>query len=317
MKLALIIPCYNAAAYLSTLLPVLAEWLGRNTADRELLFVDSSSKDGTADLLTAANLGRVLSVNSADFDHGGTRAWAVEQVSAEVVVLMTQDALPTSADAIDRLVAAFVNPKVGAAFGRQLPYEQCHLFGKHLRYFNYTAQSYVRALSDSPRVGIKTAFLSNSFAAYRRSALLDIGNFKNGLILGEDSYAGGRLLLAGYELAYVAEAQVYHSHSYTIWQEFKRYFDIGVFHAMEPWLLTTFGKPEGEGLRYVKSEFDYLRKQAAWQLLPQFFVRNTMKWLGYKLGKQHKRLPLRFLPMLSMHYRWWSGSSSPCYNSGA
>ena len=305
MQLALIIPCYNAAPYLPALLPVLAEWVGCNAAERELLFVDSSSSDGSAELLTAANLGRVLTVKSADFDHGGTRAWAVGQVSAEIVVFMTQDALPTSADAIDRLVAAFVNPKVGAAFGRQLPYERCHLFGQHLRYFNYTAQSYVRSLKDSSRFGIKTAFLSNSFAAYRRSALLDIGNFKNGLILGEDSYAGGRLLLAGYELAYVAEAMVYHSHSYTVWQEFKRYFDIGVFHAMEPWLLTTFGRPEGEGMRYVKSEFDCLRAQGAWRLLPEFVLRNAMKWLGYKLGKQYKSLPQRLRTKLSMHHRWW------------
>lgn len=305
MKLALIIPCYNAAAYLPTLLPVLAQWVGRNAAERELLFVDSSSSDGTAELLTAANLGRVLSVDSADFDHGGTRAWAVEQVNAEVVVLMTQDALPTSANVIDSLVAAFANPKVGAAYGRQLPYEHCHLFGRHLRAFNYTERSYVRSLDDRARFGIKTAFLSNSFAAYRRSALLDIGNFKNGLILGEDSYVGGRLLLAGYKLAYVAEAEVYHSHSYTVWQEFKRYFDIGVFHAMEPWLLTTFGKPEGEGMRYIRSELDCLRTQHAWRLIPEFLLRNGMKWLGYKLGKVYKKLPLRLRPKLSMHHRWW------------
>ena len=312
MKLALIIPCYNAVAYLPALLPILAAWRGCDTGERELLFVDSSSTDGTAGALVAANLGRVLTVNSADFDHGGTRAWAVEQVSAEVVIFMTQDALPTSADAIDTLVAAFANPKLGAAYGRQLPYEQCHLFGKHLRYFNYTEQSYVRRIEDSPRFGIKTAFLSNSFAAYRRSALLDIGNFKHGLILGEDSYAGGRLLLAEYELAYVAEATVYHSHSYTVWQEFKRYFDIGVFHAMEPWLLTSFGKPEGEGMRYIRSEFDCLRARSAWRLLPEFVLRNGMKWLGYKLGKNYQRLPQQWLPKLSMHHRWWQQHSTLC-----
>lgn len=305
---ALIIPTFNASAYLDSLLPVLARWIDQE--GRELLFVDSSSTDGTGELLTAANLGRVLTVNSADFDHGGTRAWAVEQVNAEVVVMMTQDALPASAADIDRLVAAFANPKLGAAYGRQLPYQDCHLFGRHLRAFNYLGRSYVRSLEDSPRFGIKTAFLSNSFAAYRRSALLEVGNFKNGLILGEDNYAGGRLLLAGYELAYVAKAQVYHSHSYTVWQEFKRYFDIGVFHALEPWLIDTFGKPEGEGWRYVKSEFNCLRAQGAWLTLPQFLVRNACKLLGYKLGKQYLWLPKSWRPKLSMHHRWWSKSCS-------
>lgn len=312
MKLALIIPCYNAAAYLPRLLPLLAQWLERNAADREVLFVDSSSSDGTAELLSIANVGRVLTVASDDFDHGGTRAWAVEQVNAEVIVFMTQDALPKSIDDIDRLTAVLTDPSMGAAYGRQLPYPQGNIFGQHLRAFNYPDVSYIRDLNDASTFGIKTAFLSNSFAAYRRSALLEVGNFKRGLILGEDSYAGGRLLLAGFKIAYVAQAEVYHSHSYTVWQEFKRYFDIGVFHAMEPWLLASFGQPEGEGWRYVKSEFDCLRTQSAWFKLPEFLVRNALKLLGYKLGRQYQYLPASWCPNLSMHYRWWSAPSSLC-----
>lgn len=303
MKLALVIPLYNAAAYLPLLLPMLAKWVKR--AERELLFVDSSSTDGTAAMVTEAGLGRILCIDSRNFDHGGTRAWAAQQVNAEVVVFMTQDALPVSVDDIDRLVRAFDDPLVAAVYGRQLPYANCHLFGRHLRQFNYGERSYVRGLEDTAEYGIKTAFLSNSFAAYRRSALEDIGWFKDGLILGEDSYAGGKLLLAGHKLAYVAEAEVYHSHNYTVWQEFKRYFDIGVFHTMESWLLEEFGKPEGEGMRYVRSEWNTLRAENAWQLLPSFVLRNGMKWLGYKLGKQYRHLPTWLVPCLSMHHRWW------------
>jgi len=51
--------------------------------------------------------------------------------------------------------------------------------------------------------GIKTAFLSNSFSAYRKKALQEIGWFKDNLILGEDTYAGAKLLLKGYKIAYV------------------------------------------------------------------------------------------------------------------
>jgi len=66
-------------------------------------------------------------------------------------------------------------------------------------------------------------------ADYRKSTLEEIGWFKNNLILGEDTYAETKLLVAGYKLAYIAKAKVYHFHNYTIWEEFKRYFDIGVF----------------------------------------------------------------------------------------
>ena len=42
----------------------------------------------------------------------------------------------------------------------------------------------------------------------------------------------------------------------------RRYFDIGVMLAREPWLLETFGKPEGEGARFVRSEPAYLLQHA-------------------------------------------------------
>lgn len=311
VRLTVVVPLFNAALYLPALLPVLKEWVTR-AEGRELLFVDSCSEDDTVQQLAAFGLGRILTVSSSEFDHGGTRSWAAQQVKAEVVIFLTQDALPASANDIERLTAVFADPQVAAAYGRQLPYKRCHVFGRHLRMFNYGEHSYVRGLDDRKQFGIKTAFLSNSFAAYRRSALEQIGWFKNDLILGEDSYAGGKLLLAGYKLAYVAEAQVYHSHSYTVWQEFTRYFDIGVFHAAEAWLLREFGAPEGEGLRYVRSEFDFLCREQALVLLPAFLLRNAMKWLGYRLGRGYRCLPLWLICKLSMHRRWWQRSRPLC-----
>jgi len=44
--------------------------------------------------------------------------------------------------------------------------------------------------------------------------LEEIGWFREKLIMGEDTFAGARMLLAGYKIAYVADAQVYHSHNY-------------------------------------------------------------------------------------------------------
>ena len=125
------------------------------------------------------------------------------------------------------------------------------------------------------------------------------------MILGEDTYAGAKIILAGHSLAYVAEAKVYHSHSYTIIEEFKRYFDIGVFHKCESWILKEFGKAEGEGIKYIKSEISYLFANSAWYLLPEFFVRNGMKYLGYKLGQKYEKLPRWMIKKFSMHYRWW------------
>jgi rhamnosyltransferase len=116
---------------------------------------------------------------------------------------------------------------------------------------------------------------------------------------------GQKIILSGYKISYVADAVVYHSHSYSIWQEFKRYFDIGVFHKCESWILTKFGKAEGEGVKYIKSELNYLKTHKKWLLFPEFVLRNMMKYLGYKLGNKYHLLPRSFVKKVSMHRLWW------------
>ncbi|MCL4556770.1 MAG: glycosyltransferase family 2 protein, partial [Gammaproteobacteria bacterium] len=222
----------------------------------------------------------------------------------DVVVFLTQDALLATHDAIQKLVAVFEDEQVGCAYGRQLPHADATVLAAHARLFNYGEQSYIRTLADVPSYGIKTAFLSNSFAAYRVSALKKVGGFPNNLILAEDMVVAAKMLRESYKVAYVADACVYHSHNYTPWQEFKRYFDIGVLHAREPWLLQTLGKPTGEGKRFVLSEWRYLVKQAPW-LLPLSCINTLMKWLGYSFGKKERLLPLSIKRHLSMVKGYW------------
>ncbi|MBE3594369.1 MAG: glycosyltransferase family 2 protein [Candidatus Carbobacillus altaicus] len=297
MRISVVIPTYNANYHLKRTLDILTKY------DLEVLIVDSGSDDNTLSVIKSFR--DVTLIHVLEFDHGGTRSEAGFKTKGDIIVYLTQDALPVDISAIYKIVQVFENTDIGAAYGRQIPYEQTNLFGKHLRHFNYTEKSYARSIEDIKEHGIKTAFLSNSFAAYRRSAMDEIGWFKDGLILGEDTYAGAKLLKAGYKLAYVADAVVYHSHSYSVLQEFKRYFDIGVFHQMEHWILDEFGKPEGEGLKYIMSEFKFILKNKAIHLLPEFFVRNLMKYLGYKLGNKYRFLPKSLVKRLSMNPKWW------------
>ncbi|CCQ94026.1 O antigen biosynthesis rhamnosyltransferase rfbN [[Clostridium] ultunense Esp] len=300
MKVSIIIPTFNCGKFIKK---NLNKYININEM-YNLLFVDSSSSDDTLSLLRKIT-DNIVIIPQSEFDHGGTRSEAALKTNADIIVYLTQDALPIDISAIEKIIKVFEDETIGAAFGRQIPYENTNLFGKHLRYFNYVDKSYIRCIDDKDKYGIKAAFLSNSFAAYRRSAMDEIGWFKDGLILGEDTYAGAKLLKAGYKIAYVADAVVYHSHSYTVWQEFKRYFDIGAFHQMEHWILDEFGKPEGEGIKYIKSEFRFILKNKKIYFIPEFLVRNIMKYLGYKLGNIYKYLPKGLIKRLSMNSKWW------------
>ncbi|MBE0598080.1 MAG: glycosyltransferase family 2 protein [Desulfuromonadales bacterium] len=269
----------------------------------DILLLDSAADPVRADEWPC---GRIRRIHPGTFDHGGTRRQALRFLGdADLIVFLTQDALPTESDSIGNLIAEFANPSVGVAFGRQLPRPEASPMEAHPRLFNYPAYSRVKSSADIPRLGIKTAFISNSFAAYRRTALEAIGGFPARCIVSEDTFIAARLLLAGWEVSYCAEAKVHHSHPYGYGQEFKRYFDVGVFHAREPWVRREFGGAEGEGSRYLKSEMQYLGRVAP-HLIPSALVRNGLRYLGFRVGLGERWLPLAIKRQLTMQKAFWS-----------
>lgn len=301
MSFSLILPTLNAGDDFNALLRSISH---QSLQPCEIIVIDSSSTDQTVSI--AKDYGcRVETITRESFDHGGTRTLAAQMAQGEILLFLTQDALPADNYAFKRLIECFADTCIAAAYGRQLPYPKASVWGSHLRLFNYGEKSCLRTLYEKKSYGLKTAFLSNSFCAYRASALQEVGCFKNNLILGEDMVAGAMLLKKGYCLAYEARAEVFHSHDYTLWQEFQRYFDIGVLHRNESWLLEEFGKPEGEGLKYVLSEFRYLISHKKSPLIFYSLFRNCAKYIGYKLGKIHPLFPIGVVKYMSMHKRWW------------
>jgi len=299
--LRVIVPTLNAAKHWQQFASALLACI----RPEQVLIVDSESTDGTLTLARAAGF-QVQSVARAQFDHGHTRQAAAEMLPyAEILVYMTQDAVLAGPNALASLVAVFKDPQVGAACGRQLPRIGAKAIEAHARKFNYPATSEVRTLESRAQLGLKAAFLSNSLSAYRRSALMDVGGFPRDVIFGEDMVTAARLLLAGYRIAYVADACVYHSHSYTKIQEFKRYFDIGVLHNRERWLLEEFGNATGEGRRFVFSELRYLLGQDILQI-PSALIRSAIKLVAYRLGRMETRLSIGIKRQLSMNSGFWS-----------
>jgi len=300
-KVGLIVPTLNSGSLWEPWLKAFEQQIWKPDS---LLVIDSSSSDDTVALARAHGFDAQV-IPKSEFNHGGTRQFGINLLSnMDIIVFLTQDALLASPDAIEKLVAAFSNERVGAAYGRQLPHRNAGPIAAHARLFNYPAENQLRGLEDRTRFGIKTVFISNSFAAYRRSALMQAGGFPVDTIMNEDTYVAGKMLVSGWKIAYCADAQVFHSHDYSFLDEFKRYFDIGVFHTHTAWLQKTFGGASGEGLRFVISEMRYLMKHAPW-LIPSAVLRTGLKWLGFKLGALHSGLPPAILRRFSLHKTYW------------
>ncbi|MEA2029442.1 MAG: glycosyltransferase [Campylobacterota bacterium] len=298
-KVSVIIPTLNAQDTIGKLL----EYLSKQNVD--ILVIDSSSTDRTLEIVQEYEV-EYMQITQNEFDHGTTRTLgAKHSQDAEFLIFLTQDALPYNSESIDNLLLPFKDDDVGAVCGRQIPHPNEAIFGRHLREYNYPQESHVRSYEDRKHYGIKTPFLSNSFAAYRRSALAQMGFFKEGLIFGEDMYMAAKMLQSGYKVAYQADAVVYHSHTYSYMQELRRYFDMGVFHTQEAWLLKDFGKAEGEGKKFVFSQIKFLLNNGKFYLIASMGLRTLFKLFGYKLGKNYQKLPKLLILSLTMNAKWW------------
>ena len=284
LQFALIVPTFNPGARW-------AEWLEalhrQSVTPSRVLIVDSESDDGHLSIPDDPRF-ECHHIAHATFNHGGTRQQAFERIAekVDVVVMMTQDAVLADDRSLETLLASFDDDSVAAAYGRQLPHANADPFAAHARLYNYGFSSEIRRLADRTRLGIKTCFLSNSFAAYRCQELKSVGGFPI-TQFGEDMWVAARLLLNQRNIAYVAEARVYHSHDYTVREEFLRYHTTGRFHAQYPWLLSEFGGTNGEGRRFVLSEVAYLIRHAP-HLLPAAALRTLVKFSAYQMGYRQK-----------------------------
>jgi rhamnosyltransferase len=300
-KVSLLIPTLNAGKDWPKALESIQ---AQSLSPMHKIIIDSGSTDETVPLAASAGFD-VIKIGKKEFNHGTARQTLADRShDADICIFLTQDAVLASPGSILNLVNVFEDPQIGLAYGRQLPHHNARPLEAHARLFNYHERHEVRAYSDKQKLGFKVVFCSNSFAAYRKEVLNQVGGFPSDSIMGEDAIVSARMLLAGHKVAYVADAMVYHSHSYSFKEEFKRYFDTRVFHEQNKWLIDNYGRPTGEGLRYVKSEVNYVIRNHPQSLL--HVVGSTFaKWLGYSSGKYYKKVPKNLLKKLSMHSSYW------------
>ena len=301
-KIQVIIPIYKPDHKLIELLKKIKE---QSIEDIPLLIIDSGSNDEYKSEIKNMNC-LVKKIDVKTFNHGGTRQMGADMFpDKDIYIFLTQDAILANEKSIENIVKVFDNFNIGCAYGRQLPHKDANLFSSYARLFNYKDKSYIYSIKDKEKYGMKTAFCSNSFAAYRKKALDEVGGFPIDTILSEDMYVTAKMLLNKWSVAYCSDAMVYHSHNYTIWQEFKRYFDIGVFHSRESWIRAIFGEAEGEGKKYIISEFKYLIERNIMLIFPMI-IRDIMKFLGFRLGMKERFINKHIKRKISMTKNFWN-----------
>ncbi|WP_060825360.1 glycosyltransferase family 2 protein [Sulfurospirillum cavolei] len=276
MKIVTLIPILNPQlSFVNKVLPSLEQ----QNISSEIILIDS----GTVDVCSEHP--HMMKIHQSEFNHANTRNLALHY-EADFYLFMTQDAMPCDGFLVENLLQAFEDPDVVVAYARQIPYENADAIEVFARTTNYPPISRVKSQSDLPVLGIKTFFCSDSCAMYKAHYFKEVGGFTKDLCTNEDMEFAARAIMDGKKIAYVAEAQVYHSHVLTCKDIWRRYRTIGRFFKDNRWILdeaAKYGKIESSGIGQACNELRYLLKNAP-SALPRSILCSLIKFIAFKFS---------------------------------
>ena len=249
---------------------------------------------------------KVHLVDKTEYDHAGTRNLGVKIAGsdAKLFLMMTQDAVPAGNHLTEALISSFEDENVAAAYARQLSDKFTPIPEKCARRFNYPAESEIKTIEDLPKLGIKTFFCSNVCAMYRRDIFEKLGGFKAPAIFNEDMVYASAVLRNGYRIAYNAEAQVVHWHTYNLRQQFRRSFDNGASEAIRADVFSGVA-PAKEGKRYVRETVRTLSRVRQAGRIPYFILQCGVRYIGFGFGKHYRIFPKPIKKAFSLNRSFW------------
>ncbi|MFO1010657.1 MAG: glycosyltransferase [Planctomycetota bacterium] len=231
-SVSVLMPTWQGMEFLERVLTALAAQ--RVALPWDFHAIDSGSTDGTWELLGRFQERfpvpfRRERIDQVEFDHGDTRNLLAAKSTGDLCVFLTQDAIPSSPDWLATLVANFDDPKVGAAYCRNVPRPDAELLTKIFSANDpgYTAGRRETRLPDPTAYALMNAhekrllYNFNDVASAVRRELWERHPFPR-TWFGEDVLMARALLEAGFTVVYDDVATVEHSHDYGPEETFAR-----------------------------------------------------------------------------------------------
>ncbi|MFT5050137.1 MAG: glycosyltransferase involved in cell wall biosynthesis/GT2 family glycosyltransferase [Chlamydiales bacterium] len=205
--------------------------------------IDSASDDGTWELCAAwaERLPVPFAmerIERVEFDHGDTRNLLAARSRGDLLVFLTQDAIPSSPDWLSTLVANFEDDGVGAASCRNIPRPDAEALTRLFSSGDPGYSTERREVSLPPadeyaQLGPherRLLFGFNDVASAIRRELWERHPFPR-TSFGEDILMARALLEAGHTVVYDARATVEHSHDHDARATYERAWIDGKFNA--------------------------------------------------------------------------------------
>ena len=303
MNITIICPLYNASGYIEDLHKRLLEQEVSTSEHVFIKYVLTQSKDNTEELLKKIKANYKV-ITPKEFSHSQTREKAaMELIDNDITVFISQDVKIKGKEWLRNLIEPIKNNECEASFSRQLPENET--IEKYIREKNYPENSRVVSKDDISKLGLLTFFYSDASSAIRDDVYRELRGYDNKrLLINEDMYLAEKIITSGYRIKYCADSQVYHSHTFTLKELYKRYFDTGVFFKQNSQFLKYKSTESGLAMakHALKRSLEEKNYKVTLNILPNF----ASRLIGSQLGKRYEKLPKKLVNSSSLSKKVYS-----------
>ncbi|HSL43580.1 MAG TPA: glycosyltransferase family A protein [Anaerolineales bacterium] len=278
MNCSIVVRAYNEEKHIGHLLEGIRQ---QTIRDVEIILVDSGSSDGTVPVAESFGA-RIVRIPSSEFTFGRSLNLGIRIATRELIVIASAHVYPVYPDWLALLLRPFEDENIALTYGKQRGPETAHFSEQ---------QIYHQWYPDASKPRQDTAFCNNANAAIRRS-LWEKHPYDETLTGLEDLDWAKWAKEQGYDIAYVAEAEIIHVHNETLQGVFNRYRREGMaFKKINPEAhFSIYDFMRLTAMNILSDLWHAARERVLWRNLSSIFWFRFMQFHGTRIGYRESDL---------------------------
>lgn len=284
--ISIIIRVKNEMPWLERTLHMLAK---QSRQDFELICVDSGSQDGSWELLQNTQSAICYQIEPQEYIPGKVLNQALKYAKGEYIVFNNADCIPWDNKWLENLIRPLEeNADICAVFAQQIPRADA---------FPYVQSDYQRAFGEGKISKRWRHFFSLASSAIRADLICKYP-FDEQIQYSEDILWSWQMKQRGFQIQYVPEAKVEHSHNYTLKELRKRFTGEGeaeayIYHDIydqAPQELSFFRTVIISASIQIIRDWIYLIKKGQWEwIVKTMIIRLYQRYYAWKGRSQAYR----------------------------